>query len=403
MPPHHLAPKLFNWASIIEDQAQKQALELSDMPFIWPHVATMPDIHWGLGCSVGTVVPTVSAIIPAAVGVDIGCGMIAAETDLTREMIVSRGNLRELRDRTYQIIPFSAGKYNTSVFDVHTQARIDSLNEKSGSEPASIVSPNWAYQLGSVGGGNHFVEFCYDRTGVVWIFLHTGSRGVGNRLAKRHISVAQKLCTRYWIELPNPDLAYLVPGMSEFHDYIRDLHWAQHFAQLNREELLNRCRIALTEWYGDPVNLGTIVRCHHNYTEQMPPELRRHFRYTLSKHYDSFWLTRKGAIDASTGKYGLIPGAMGRHSYIVRGKGDPASLWSAPHGAGRMYGRRQAFRTFLPNDLALEMANAGVEWNEELCDEHPSAYKPLDQVIADSRGLVEVVNELRAFVNLKGE
>ena len=408
MTPIKLDPKLplLSWASIIEDKARDQLLQTASMPFIRPHVAVMPDVHWGLGCSVGAVVPTRGAIIPACVGVDIGCGMIAAKTQLRREEIYGLP-LRKLRELVEQRIPMSPGKYNTDQrFAEPTASFIGELVAKPGATEANAIAPNWPFQLGSLGGGNHFIEFCYDREDWIWIFLHSGSRGVGNKLAQKHIKIASRLCQKWWISLPNPDLAYLVEGTDEFWAYMRDLRWAQHFALLNREDMLHRCYSALSEWYGRDVQLTETIRCHHNYTEEMPAELASRFRLSTKRDGSgSVWLTRKGAIDASAGKLGLIPGSMGARSYIVHGKGNPVSLWSAPHGAGRMYGRRQAQSTFTQQSLAQAMHN--IEWSsdisDKLVDEHPAAYKSIDQVMHDANSLVEVENVLTQFVNIKGE
>lgn len=404
-------PKVFSYASILEDQAREQLLQAGSLPFVFPHVVGEADMHWGRGGPVGLVLPTRGVICPGCVGVDIGCGMIAACTNLMYDEIKSL-NLRRLRERIEKVIPMAIGPAgrNTSRYDEHTDQRIRSLEEKTGSLEAYKISPDWPDQLGTLGRGNHFFEFCRDSTGRVWIFIHSGSRGVGNRFATKHLKIAQALCTKWWITLPNPDLAYLVEGTPEFSDYMRDLHWSQHFAQLNREEMLNRGKIELSEWYDRDVVLTDIIRCHHNYTEVMPPDLISQFRphSTNTPRRDriggNVWLTRKGAIDASLGKRGLLPGSMGGKSYITVGKGDTLGLWSAPHGAGRIYGRRQANSLFDVYQLRETMA--GVEWSQELAetlrDEISYAYKPIDQVFEDSRTLIDVEDTLVAFVNIKG-
>ncbi|HEV2175239.1 MAG TPA: RtcB family protein [Nitrospira sp.] len=408
------ASRLYSWASILEDKAREQLFEAASMPFVWPHAAGMPDMHWGLGAPIGLVFPTLGAICPATVGVDIGCGMIAAATTLTwahleESGIVDMASLADLRKDIERIIPMSKGNYNAVPFDSFTEARITSLEEKEGVKQADEITGNgtgnWRNQLGSLGGGNHFIEFCRDTQDRVWIFLHSGSRGVGNRLATRHIKVAQHLCRQWWIDLPNPDLAYLIEGSDEFWAYMRDLRWAQHFAMLNREEMIHRCRLALQDWYGDDVAFGEMIRCHHNYTEQMSPELLRHYRSFPKGHRGNVWLTRKGAISARSGERGLIPGSMGAHSYVVTGKGNPLSLFSAPHGAGRMYGRRQAESLFSTEKLTEAMR--GIEWSRQiadrLVDEIPYAYKDIHVVLADSSDLIEVTEELTQFINIKGE
>lgn len=406
------APRVFSYASLLEDKARDQLIEAGSLPFVWPHSVGMPDMHWGMGGPVGLVLPTLGAICPSTVGVDIGCGMIAACTNLTYSDILSRCNvrsLRELREKVEELIPMSKGKYNEFTFDEFTLTRIESLEEKDGEREATEITGGtdhpggWRRQFGSMGGGNHFAEFSRDRQDRVWLFLHSGSRGVGKRLAERHIRVAQHLCRKWWISLPNPDLAYLVQGTDEFWAYMRDLRWAQHFAMLNREEMLHRMRLALQWWYGDDVEFGEMIRCHHNYTEQMPAELLGQFHG--KPNGGNVWLTRKGAIDASSGTKGLLPGSMGAKSYITLGKGNKTGLWSAPHGAGRLYGRKQAERTFSRAQLEAEMK--GIEWSrhlaDQLVDEGPYVYKPIQQIVEDSRELFDVYEELTQFVNIKGE
>lgn len=397
--------KLLSWASLIEDRARDQVLQAATMPFVWPHVAVMPDVHWGLGCSVGTVYPTIGAIVPACVGVDIGCGMIAARTSLRYEEIRGR-DLAKLRNRVEQLVPMSVGNYNASYDEASTHERVRLLSESSGGTDAYRTEKDWPLQLGSLGGGNHFIEFCRGREGNVWIFLHSGSRGVGNRLARQYIRLASELCAKWWITLPNSDLAYLPENTQEFWDYLRVLGWAQKFAWLNRDEMLDRCCLALSDWAGTCVSeYEEVIRCHHNYTEQMPKRLAVNFRSNKSTGTgQTVWLTRKGAIDASEGTPGLIPGSMGAKSYIVSGLGNNLSLWSAPHGAGRRYGRNHAKSLYSTQQLTESMRD--IEWCRDIAndlrDEHPDAYKNIDTVMHDARSLVEVTNELTQFVNIKG-
>jgi len=227
----HLARKLINWASILEPGTREQALRTASMPFIWPHLALMPDAHLGKGATVGSVIPTLGAIMPAAVGVDIGCGMIAVRTGLARDDLAGKP-LARLREAIEKAVPLSAGQYNKTVHDGGTGQRIAELEERDGADSAEAIAPNWRLQLGSLGSGNHFIEVSLDERDRVWLFLHSGSRGVGNKLATRHIKVARAWCERAWIQLPDPDLAYLVEETNEFLAYLRDLRWAQHFALL---------------------------------------------------------------------------------------------------------------------------------------------------------------------------
>jgi tRNA-splicing ligase RtcB len=397
-----LGKKLFNWASILEPNTREQAEKTASMPFIWPHLALMPDAHLGKGATVGSVIPTLGAIMPAAVGVDIGCGMMAVLTQLTVEDVRRRGDLAKLRKMIEAVIPLSAGKYNTQLYSIQTDRRSGELFMLDGSQSAERVAPNWSLQLGSLGSGNHFIEVSLDELDRVWLFLHSGSRGVGNKLATHHIKVAQQQCERRWITLPDPDLAYLVEGELEFWDYLRDLRWAQHFALLNREEMMMRVEDCIAAWSGESVQRLDVVNCHHNYTEQMTGESLGRWKRPKGAH-GHVWLSRKGAIDASEGKAGLIPGSMGTASYVVVGRGNPLSLNSSPHGAGRNYSRSAARRTFTRSQL--DEAMTGIEWgrSDAFLDEIPDAYKSIDQVMEDAADLVEIKHTLRQIVNVKGD
>lgn len=386
-----ITKRFMNWASILEDNTRAQVQMTSEMPFIHPHVALMPDAHLGKGCAVGAVLPTLGAIMPAAVGVDIGCGMIAVRTQYVASDLPT--DRKPLREAIEQAIPLSAGNYNTEVWDELTALSIKELEARADSadfDPAQYAA-NWRLQLGTLGSGNHFIEVSLDEDDRVWLFLHSGSRGVGNKIATTHIKIAQRQCAQRWINLPDPDLAYLVEGDPEFWAYIRELRWAQHFALLNREEMMARVAHCFEEWAGGPIVESERINCHHNYTEQ-----ETHFGKKV-------WLSRKGAIDASEGKLGLIPGSMGTRSYVVEGKGNRLALNSSPHGAGREYGRRHAQRTFTYDQLVESME--GIEWSgsAEFIDEIPNAYKDIDVVMNDAADLVEVRHTLRQIVNVKGD
>ena len=287
-------------------------------------------------------------------------------------------------------IPLSAGNYNSQVFSAETQARIEELEARDGASSADAIAPNWRLQLGPLGSGKHFIEVSPDELDLVWL-LHSGSRGVGNKLAARHIKVAQGQCERRWISLPDADLAYLVEGEPGFWAYIRDLRWAQHFALLNRQEMMHRVIEPVRDWYGDQGAILETVQCHHICTEQ-----ETHFGQKV-------WLSRKGAIDASEGKPGLIPGSMGTRSYVVAGKGNRLALNSSPHGAGREYSRSAARNKF--TRAQLDEVMAGVEWrrSDAFLDEIPAAYNNIDVVMADAADLVEVRHTLRQIVNVKGD
>ena len=383
--------RLFSWASVLDAPTLAQAERTASMPFIFPHVALMPDAHLGKGATVGSVIPTLGAVIPAAVGVDVGCGMIAVRTHFTSDDVARRGDLAALREAIEAAVPLSAGRYNTSVSRAGTAARIGELKQRDGAGAAGQAAGNWRLQLGTLGSGNHFIEISLDEQDRVWFFLHSGSRGVGNRLATRHIKVAQALAAKWWIQLPDPDLAYLVQDTTEFWDYLRDLRWAQHFALLNREEMMDRVAGCFQEWIGAGVEVAETVNCHHNYTEQ-----ERHWGRQV-------WLSRKGAIDASAGTPGLIPGSMGTASYVVTGTGNRLALNSSPHGAGRGYSRAAARKAFTRDQL--DAAMTGIEWRrtDALLDEIPGAYKDIDVVMDDAKDLVEIRHTLRQIVNVKGD
>ncbi|MEV6636266.1 RtcB family protein [Actinoplanes sp. NPDC051470] len=382
--------RLMNWASLLEDETLKQAEKASRLPFIHPHIALMPDAHLGKGATVGSVIPTLGAIIPAAVGVDIGCGMAAVRTQFGREDL--RPDLATLRNAIEREVPLSAGSYNTKLTASANERteRLTAEAEKAGFDPARYAG-NWKLQLGTLGSGNHFIEVSVDEKGAVWLFLHSGSRGVGNKIAQHHIKVAQEAMKRWWIDLPDPDLAYLAEGTDEFWAYIRQLRWAQNFALANRDEMMDRVIGCLADFMGEPVRELERVQCHHNYTEQ-----EKHFGKTV-------WLSRKGAINAAKGTPGLIPGSMGDASYVVVGKGNPVSLNSSPHGAGRSYSRSKARKTFTREQLREAMKGIEYRDTDAFLDEIPQAYKPIDVVMQDADDLVEVRHTLRQIVNVKGD
>ncbi|WP_299040121.1 RtcB family protein [uncultured Pseudokineococcus sp.] len=391
--PDRLAPRLMSWASILDDATREQALTTATLPFIHPHIALMPDAHLGKGATVGSVIPTDGAIIPAAVGVDIGCGMLAVRTRYVAQDL-RRVDLRALHTGISARVPLSAGGRNRGV-EATAEPRVAELRALPGVEQADQVGRRWERQLGTLGSGNHFVEVSLDEQQRVWLFLHSGSRGVGNQLAQRHIRVAQEQAPRRFYDLPDRDLAYLVEGELEFDAYVEALLWAQRFAALNREEMMDRVVAALAEALGlggpqDVVREETIG-CHHNYTAR-----ETHFGRQV-------WLSRKGAISAREGEPGLVPGSMGDASYVVVGKGDPVALHSSPHGAGRAWSRSAARGRFSRSDLDSRMT--GVVWGESdaFLDEHPQAYKPVDVVMADAARLVDVRHVLRQVVNVKGD
>lgn len=394
MTPTKHGKNLLNWASQIDDNTLVQAEETATMPFIHPHVALMPDAHSGKGSAVGTVIPTRDAVIPAAVGVDIGCGMIAVRTQFTKSDVDGNDRtLGELREIVEASIPLSPGNYNLTeaLGKWYAQPKIEELEARAEKDDVDLShSPKWREQLGSLGGGNHFIELCLDETDRVWLFLHSGSRGVGNKIAQKHIKVAQQLCKTWHIDLPNRDLAYLPQGVPEFWEYIRELRWAQRFAYLNRAEMMDRFAHVFGGWIGMSVQESERINCHHNYTEQ-------------EEHYgEKVWLTRKGAVNAHVGVKAVIPGSMGTRSYVVSGKGNRSGLCSAPHGAGRRFYRTEARKRFTEADLEARMEGIEYRHGAEWIDEIPDAYKDIDVVMEDAKDLVEVLHELRQILNVKG-
>ncbi len=375
-------PGLLSWGNI-EDKTLDQAANAAAMPFIVGHVALMPDAHVGLGATIGSVIPTSGAIIPAAVGVDIGCGMIAVETTLDASDLPD--DLGKLHSKISQSVPAGVGKGHAD-----TNKRITKNENVIKFDLADRASR----QMGTLGSGNHFIEICInDSDDSVWVVLHSGSRGVGNKLAMRHIKVAKGLMERYFIELDDPELAYLVEGTREFGEYMTDLHWAQDYALANRETMMDAVLRDLASVVGrdNSIELRRI-NCHHNYTSKE------------SHMGKNVWVTRKGAIRARVGDLGVIPGSMGTSTFIVRGLGNKASFDSSSHGAGRKMSRSKARRELSVDDLRVKMA--GKAWNEDmaksLLDEHPDSYKDIATVMSDQADLVEIEAELHQVLNYKG-
>ncbi|GLX96929.1 RtcB family protein [Herbidospora sp. NBRC 101105] len=383
--PKEVAHNLLSWASEIDAGTIEQAARTARLRFVSGHVALMPDAHIGIGATVGSVIPTEGAIIPAAVGVDIGCGMIATETDLTAA---------DLPESLDALMPLVERRIPAGVGRGHDDRAIDRALEAIGrpyTELTAKQDKTVATQFGTLGSGNHFVEVCLDERDHVWTVLHSGSRGIGNQLATRHIAGAKKAMKQAAIGLEDPDLAYFVQGTPEFTAYIDDMLWSQAYAMASRARMDAVLSNALFSVVGKGRRVRTI-NCHHNFTQKE------------THHGKSLWITRKGAIKADTGDEGVIPGSMGTRSYIVRGKGNADSYNSCSHGAGRRMSRGQAKRTLTAS--SLKKAMEGRTWNADrasaLVDEHPEAYKPIDQVMADQTDLVTVQHTLRQVFNYKG-
>lgn len=377
---------VLSWASDLESATLDQARTTAAMPFVVRPLALMPDAHLGKGSTVGSVIATEGAIIPAAVGVDIGCGMAAIETSLTSHGLPD--DLGPLHERIREVVPAGVGRGHerreVDVLSVVTRERSSVFDDKQERTART--------QYGSLGSGNHFVEVCLDERDVVWVVLHSGSRGIGNQLAQKHIAVAKGLMKQYFVELPDPDLAYLAQGTEQFDAYVADMLWAQDYAAANRALMLDAVLAEVSAIVGRPDLEVSRVNCHHNFTQRERQRGR------------DLWITRKGAIQARTGQPGIIPGSMGTRSYVVEGLGSAASYESCSHGAGRRMSRAAANRTLSVDSLRAAME--GRAWNESdagaLVDEHPAAYKDIDRVMTDQKDLCRRVHVLRQVLNYKG-
>src|SRR3990167_3442076 len=385
--------KIMAWLdpATIEPKALEQLHNISEMPFLFKHLAVMPDCHLGKGATVGSVIATKGAIIPAAVGVDIGCGMIAVKTKFFAKDLPD--NLEAIRNGIERRIPVSAGGFNQKV-QGGAETRINALTQIAN-EDYSKIDSKWTLALGSLGSGNHFIEISLDTTDQVWVVLHSGSRGIGNKLAQKHIKIAQGLMDKNFITLKDRDLAYLVENTEEFKSYIIDLLWAQDFALLNREEMMDRVMTELSySMFGEDGHQKEIelerVNCHHNFTQ-----IESHFGQNV-------WLTRKGAIQMKEGQRGVIPGSMGTRSYIVSGLENKMAYHSAPHGAGRRFSRTEARKRFTMEGFDRDMKGIEVKRSEEFIDELPGAYKDIDEVMENSKELVRIDYVLKQILNVKG-
>lgn len=378
----------------IEPAARAQLVNISRLPVVHHHVAAMPDVHLGIGATVGSVIPTVRAIIPAAVGVDIGCGMMAARLSLTASEI-DEASLRKVFNQIGRDVPVGFDQHDERSARGHAakpfKKKLSHILEKHPGIGKRIgKSSHWALQLGTLGGGNHFIEVCLDETQRVWVMLHSGSRGIGNALGSYFIELARKDAERLRLNLPDRDLAYFPEGAAHFDDYVEALGWAQDYARVNRAEMMALVIEALRRHLPSFEVTGEAVNCHHNYVER-----EAHFG-------EQVWLTRKGAIRARAGELGIIPGSMGARSYIVRGKGAAESFHSCAHGAGRLMSRNAAQRQFKVEDLIRQTDGVICRKDKGVIDEIPGAYKDIDQVMANQSDLVDVVHTLKQVLCVKG-
>ncbi|PYU16660.1 MAG: RNA-splicing ligase RtcB [Acidobacteria bacterium] len=384
----------------LEDQARAQLLNVAQLPFIFKWVAAMPDVHWGIGATVGSVIPTKGAIIPAAVGVDIGCGMMAVQTDLNARDLPD--NLKPIRSAIEKAVPHGRTNHggkgdvggwqqiparNAEVWQ-SLKPRYDAILEKH----PKLDRGNHANHLGTLGTGNHFIEVCLDEADNVWFMLHSGSRGVGNRMGSYFIELARKDMQKFFINLPDKDLAYFSEGTEHFDDYVEAVEWAQDFARFNRELMMEQIVNAVrTSGEVRPfVAELKAINCHHNYVAR-------------ESHYNqNILVTRKGAVRAREGDMGIIPGSMGARSYIVRGKGNPESFMSCSHGAGRAMSRAEAKRRFTIEDHRRMTEGVECRKDADVIDETPAAYKQIEAVMAAQSDLVDVVHTLHQVVCVKG-
>lgn len=384
-----------NWAIDIEDEALQQAKNLARLPFIAPQgVALMPDAHSGKGSTIGSVIATDKAIIPAAVGVDLGCGMNAVRLSLKASDLPD--SLAAIRHQIERDVPLGAGgahQRESKVIDNHD--RLPSAGTRGVHEALSKVSASYAdkaaKQLGTLGSGNHFIELCIDESQDVWIMLHSGSRGIGNMIGTYFIEKAKRRMEQYFITLPDGDLAYIPEDTDDFREYMAAVEWAQAYALENRKVMMEAAISALRRHI--PVEFTITqeaINCHHNYVAR-----ENHFGRNL-------WVTRKGAIRARQGDLGIIPGSMGQRSYIVRGKGNLDSYCSCSHGAGRKMSRAAARRAFSISDLVAQTQGVECRKDSEVLDEIPGAYKDIDAVMAAQADLVEVVHTLKQVLCVKG-
>ncbi|MFO6448209.1 RtcB family protein [Erythrobacter sp. NE805] len=383
----------------VEDDARAQLARAAQMPFIFKHVAAMPDVHVGIGATVGSVIPTKGAVIPAAVGVDIGCGMMAARTSLVASDLPD--NLAKIRSAIEAAVPHGRtagrGQRDKGAWGEPPRVVVDAwakLAERFGlivAKHPRLRNTNNVMHLGTLGTGNHFIELCLDEEQRVWVMLHSGSRGVGNAIGTFFIELAKQDMRKWHINLPDQDLAYFPEGTDHFDDYVEAVEWAQDFAKLNRHVMMAHVIDALRSQIAKPFDAECeAVNCHHNYV-------------TREHHFgENVLVTRKGAVRAAKGTLGIIPGSMGAKSFIVRGLGNPESFDSCSHGAGRVMSRTAAKKLVTLDEHLADTAGVECRKDEGVIDETPKAYKPIEAVMAAQADLVEIVHTLKQVVCVKG-
>jgi len=382
------------WTNDIEKEAEEQLLNLSNLPFIYKHIAVMPDVHAGKGSTIGTVIATKGAVCPATVGVDLGCGMTALKLPFKVDVIMDK--LLLIRHSIERAVPVGFNKHSmidTNRGSILTDILGDDLT--CFDKDRGKLLTNAGLQLGTLGGGNHFIEICFDENADAWIVLHTGSRNIGKMIAEVHINKAKGLMKSYFIDLPDPDLSYLVQNTLEFDNYIHDINWAQKYAYENREHMLKNILAEIAYYaYGDKdisrFDTCLKISCHHNYT-------------TMENHFNkNVLVTRKGAVSAKLGQLGIIPGSMGDKSYIVEGLGNIESFCSCSHGAGRRMSRNKAKSIFTIDDLIKQTSNVECRKDADIIDEIPGAYKNIDEVMDNQKDLVKILHTLKQIICIKG-
>ena len=386
------------WTDDIAPEAINQLINIASLPIVVQHIAAMPDVHLGKGATVGSVIPTKNAVIPAAVGVDIGCGMNAVRLSLKAHQLPD--NLTAIRSSIEAAVPIGVYQHkwrniHSSVIAKNARVLDDRLDRLVAKYPVLLkmqkqLGRTWLCQLGTLGSGNHFIELCLDEDQNIWIMLHSGSRGIGNTIGRYFINAARKDMARHQIHLPDKDLAYLSEGSELFEDYMFAVEWAQDYALLNRREMMRLVVEVLKQHLPEFTFTSEAISCHHNYIAR-------------ETHFDEhLYVTRKGAIAAGAGQLGIVPGSMGAKSYIVRGLGNVQSCCSSAHGAGRKMSRSAAKACFSRDDLIAQTAGIECRKDQYVVDEIPGAYKDIDMVMENQSDLVEVVHTLRQVLCIKG-
>jgi tRNA-splicing ligase RtcB len=379
----------------VESSALEQLKNLAQLPFIHDHIAAMPDVHTGIGATIGSVIPTKGAVIPAAVGVDIGCGMTATRLSINASHLPD--NLKPVRFAIEQVVPVGFAMHKSIQAKNSTIKALNTvLEQKIFAQHPNMIKMlkkperTWTQQLGTLGGGNHFIEVCLDENQEVWVMLHSGSRGIGNTIGRYFIGLAKRDMEHHFSQLPHRDLAYFSEGTKYFDDYVTAVHWAQEYALFNRREMMGLIIEALRKALPPFEITKEAISCHHNYV-------------AVEEHFgEQVFLTRKGAISAREGELGIIPGSMGAKSYIVRGKGNTESFCSCSHGAGRKMSRTEAKRRFTKDDMENQTQGVECRKDKKVIDEIPGAYKSIDEVMENQSDLVEVVHTLKQVVCVKG-